>query len=61
MSCQKQNISARGQMRKQAAFLNDITNLMSKRLDVIGGKRRSFETDLSAVRPEQANDESKQC
>src|SRR5437764_13681909 len=61
MTRHEQDVSARGQMRKQAAFLNDVTDTVSNHIDFVSVKLRSIESNFAAIRFQQADDETEQC
>src|SRR5438874_8957138 len=61
MTRHEQDVSARGQMRKQAAFLNDVTDAASNHTNFVSVKLRSIESNFAAIRFQQADDETEQC
>ena len=50
MTRHEQNVSSRGEMREQAAFLDHVTNAAAKLSMLSGVERRSIEFDFAAVR-----------
>ena len=60
MSRHQKNVRARGQMRKQTAFLNDVTDSAAQHVDLVRRDRSAVEFDCAGVRFDQANDEAQQ-
>ena len=60
MSRHEQDVGARGQVRKQAAFLDHVTNAATQRVDVVTRDLRAVEVDHPGIRFNQANDQPQQ-
>src|SRR4030095_6006265 len=58
MSRHEQNISARGVMREQAAFLNYVTDALPDSVDLFRAELRAIELNFSALRLHPADDRS---
>ena len=61
MARHEQNIIARGQMRKQTAILNHVSDSAAKLQNIFGSDRRAVEFDRASVGHEQSNGQAKQC
>jgi hypothetical protein len=60
MTRHQQNIPARGQMGKEPAFLNHVTDPTPDDVDSVSAKLRPIELNFAAVRLDQADDQTEQ-
>ena len=60
MASHEQNVRARGEMRKQAALLDDVTDSAAQVQNVRRGDRFPFELNRAAIGLEQSDDQTEQ-
>ena len=61
MARHQQNIAASSEMRKQAAFLDHVTNSPPDDVDLFGRHFGAIETNCAAICAYQSDNEAKQC
>jgi len=60
MARHQEDVGARGQMRKEAALLNDVTDPAAQHIYTNGRNRRAVESDCARIGCDQPDDESQQ-
>src|SRR2546423_11099966 len=60
MSGHEEDVLARGQMREEAAVLDDVTDAAAKLGNICRSDRGAVEADRARVRIQEANDESEE-
>ena len=60
MASQQQNVSARRQVRKESAFLNNVSYAMAKLSDIFCVELLTIELNFAAIGLQQTDDETEE-